>query len=231
MKFLTQEEAIRLDEELMGPKFRYSIDQLMELAGLSTACAICTEYSPNLAHNKRVLVVCGPGNNGGDGLVCARHLRLFGFEPVCMYPKQPAKELFQNLVAQCRMCEIPFVDFSPEMPLEERFDLVVDAIFGFSFKGDIRPPFDAIIRRIKDSKLRVVSVDIPSGWDVELGNVSGLGFEPEMLVSLSAPKKCAQHFKGKHHYLGGRFVPQQLAANFQLNLPAYSGVDQSVKLS
>ena len=54
----------------------FSIDQLMELAGLSVASAIACEYSPR--RFPRVLVIAGPGNNGGDGLVAARHLTHFG---------------------------------------------------------------------------------------------------------------------------------------------------------
>ena len=60
----------------MGP-LGFSVDQLMELAGLSVAQAIRAEYSPN--SHKRVLVIAGPGNNGGDGLVAGRHLYHFGY--------------------------------------------------------------------------------------------------------------------------------------------------------
>jgi len=62
----------------MGP-LGFSVDQLMELAGLSVACALAAEYPP--ATHRRVAVLAGPGNNGGDGLVAARHLWQFGYEP------------------------------------------------------------------------------------------------------------------------------------------------------
>ena len=65
-----------IDEELMGP-LGFSVDQLMELAGLSVACSVAVEY-PAASHG-RALVIAGPGNNGGDGLVAARHLRHFGY--------------------------------------------------------------------------------------------------------------------------------------------------------
>ena len=66
-----------MDEELMGP-LGFTVDQLMELAGLSCACAVQAEYPPS-AH-PRILVIAGPGNNGGDGLVAARHLHHFGYK-------------------------------------------------------------------------------------------------------------------------------------------------------
>ena len=71
-----QEDAAKIDEELMGP-LGFSVDQLMELAGLSVACSVYAEYPPS--SHKRVLVIAGPGNNGGDGLVAARHLYHFGY--------------------------------------------------------------------------------------------------------------------------------------------------------
>ena len=88
-----------------------------------------------------------------------------------------------------------------------RSDVVLDAIFGFSFKPPVRAPFDDALKLITDSKLPVVSVDIPSGWDVEAGNAAGVGLEPDVLVSLTAPKLGARDFKGRH-FLGGRFVPK-----------------------
>ena len=77
-----QEDAAKIDEELMGP-LGFSVDQLMELAGLSVACSVYAEYPPS--SHKRVLVIAGPGNNGGDGLVAARHLYHFGYAvEVCL---------------------------------------------------------------------------------------------------------------------------------------------------
>ncbi|RMX67184.1 hypothetical protein DD238_002397 [Peronospora effusa] len=64
------------------------------------------------------------------------------------------------------------------------------------------------------------------------GNESGNGLEPQMLISLTAPKVCAKYFTGtgKSHYVGGRFVPMSLAEEFNLELPGYSGVEQCMKL-
>lgn len=76
MKYLTQAEAQNIDEELFN-EFAFSVDQLMELAGLSVAVALTKAYPVCEGQPKKVLVCCGPGNNGGDGLVAARHLEMF----------------------------------------------------------------------------------------------------------------------------------------------------------
>ncbi len=56
----------------------------------------------------------------------------------------------------------------------------------------------------------MASVDIPSGWHVENGDETGDGLRPDMLVSLTAPKRGARFFNGPFHYLGGRFVPPSI---------------------
>lgn len=77
LSFSSQEEATKIDEELFND-YAFSVDQLMELAGFSCAVALGRAYPVStLSKGATVLVCCGPGNNGGDGLVCARHLKMF----------------------------------------------------------------------------------------------------------------------------------------------------------
>ena len=80
----------------------FSLDQLMELAGLSVATAVHDFYQKQQSTGRRrILILAGPGNNGGDGLVAARHLKHFGFDCYVVYPKKSAGQLFANLVQQC----------------------------------------------------------------------------------------------------------------------------------
>lgn len=97
--------------------------------------------------------------------------------------------------------------------VDSAYDLILDGIFGFSFSGVIRPPFDTVIATLKACQTPIVSIDIPSGWHVEDGNESGVGLEPNMLISLTAPKLCAKRFvgPGRIHFVGGRFVPKYAA--------------------
>lgn len=230
IKYLGQEEAQHIDEELFS-EYGFSVDQLMELAGLSCATAITRAYplSSLLKSRPSLLVICGPGNNGGDGLVCARHLKLFGYEPTVLYPKRPNKPLFQGLTTQCEKMEIPFLSELPEAAVvDQAYNLVIDAIFGFSFKGAVREPFGAILDTLKKTTVPIASIDIPSGWDVEQGSADGL--QPDMLISLTAPKKSAQLFRGRYHFLGGRFVPPGLEQKYELNLPQYPGTDCVLQL-
>ena len=77
-RLLGQQEAQAVDEELFN-EYKFSVDQLMEIAGLSVAEVITECYSSSSLGKETpaVLFCCGPGNNGGDGLVAARHLLCF----------------------------------------------------------------------------------------------------------------------------------------------------------
>ena len=117
----------------------------------------------------------------------------------------------QRLKLQCDNMKIPTLPPSGGISsLSEALrssDVILDAIFGFSFKGPVRAPFDEALDLIARSKLPLVSVDIPSGWDVEQGNIYGVGLQPDVLVSLTSPKLGVKGYKGRH-FLGGRFVPK-----------------------
>ena len=110
---------------------------------------------------------------------------------------------------------------------------MVDAIFGFSFKPPVRPQFQPILDSLTQVDVPLISVDIPSGWDVEAGppetSEATPVLQPDMLVSLTAPKLGSRGFRGAH-YLGGRFVPRKLAEKYKLDLPEYPGTDLVVKL-
>ena len=81
-------------------------------------------------------------------------------------------------------------------------------LLGFSFSGEVREPFPAVIKALEETRTPVTSVDAPSSWNIETGPPeSGLGrkFNPDFLISLTAPKPLVNHFKGRH-FIGGRFV-------------------------
>jgi len=226
---LNQKESQQVDEFLFTAA---PVEQLMELAGLSCAAVVPEVYPA--AQYPRVLVACGPGNNGGDGLVAARHLHFFGYQPIVLYPKQPDKTLYQNLKTQLGWLNIPVAEEMSELGIGkdwEGVDVILDCFFGFSFKGAVRAPFDFILALMASVKRPpIISVDIPSGWDVELGPPQeGPVLLPEVLLSLSAPKMCSEKFKGRH-FLGGRFIPPIITKKYDLQLPPYPGVSQVVEL-
>eukprot|EP00984_Skeletonema_dohrnii_P011240 scaffold4470_cov99-Skeletonema_dohrnii-CCMP3373.AAC.1 len=241
--YLNAQDATDLDVELMSTP-GFSLEQLMELAGLSVAEAVYEVGSDGKDKKKRVLLVCGPGNNGGDGLVAARHLFHFGFQPTVVYPKRSTKPHFINLVQQLNDLNIPILDEIPATGAtdndgddnKDHYDIIVDAIFGFSFRGTApREPFATAITQMITMQTQqnslLVSVDVPSSWNVDGGDMTeGLQFQPDVLISLTAPKLSAKKFTGRH-FVGGRFLPPGLAEKYGIRMPPYPGVSQVMELS
>ncbi|XP_058087853.1 pyridoxine/pyridoxamine 5'-phosphate oxidase 1, chloroplastic-like isoform X2 [Magnolia sinica] len=226
--YLSQRDAAEIEDLLVGP-LGFSADQLMELGGLSVAASIAEVYGSEYC---RVLVICGPGNNGGVGLVAARHLHHFGYRPFVCYPKRMPMTPYTGFVTQLESLSIPLLSVE-DLPqeLSNDFDIFVDAILEFSFHGKPRPPFDDLIQRLVSLNSHgqtcqrspvIVSIDIPSGWLVEEGDVDSEGIKPDMLVSLMAPKLCAKKFSGPHHFLGGRFLPLSIVDKYKIHLPPFT---------
>ncbi|AGO10295.1 AaceriABL161Cp [[Ashbya] aceris (nom. inval.)] len=237
LKQLTGEQAAALDAELMSPDVGYSLQQLMELAGLAVAHVVVRHWGAT-PPKKKVLVLCGPGNNGGDGLVAARHLRLFGYEPVVYLPRLSNKQPFYaQLAKQLRFVGVPVLSDGDDWlaHINPRDTLcVVDALFGFSFRPPLREPFAAIVAELKrhEDDVPIVAVDIPSGWDVDAGPLDSSDLVPRVLVSLTAPKRCSAHIDPSRtaHYVGGRFIPDALALRHGFDPFPYPGTDQIVRL-
>ncbi|KIJ05199.1 hypothetical protein PAXINDRAFT_93766, partial [Paxillus involutus ATCC 200175] len=143
------------------------------------------------------------------------------------------KDIYKRLKKQCENMKIESLPHDASMDTLRSTlsssDVILDAIFGFSFKGPVRAPFNEVLPLLSSARKPIVSVDIPSGWDVEKGNEEGMGIVPDVLVSLTAPKEGVRSFKGRH-FLGGRFVPKAMEEKFQFNLPEYPGFDQIVEL-
>lgn len=228
LRTLGPKAAAALDEELMSSG-AFSIDQLMELAGLSVSQAMYKLSPPT--RSPKILIACGPGNNGGDGLVAARHLHHFGYKPSVYYPKQSKNELYRRLRTQLEQLKVPFV--SEDFPARAReSDYLIDAVFGFSFSGEVREPFPAVIEALRDAKVPVLAVDAPSSWNIETGPPDqgpGEGYQPDALVSLTAPKPLVKWFKGRH-FVGGRFVSREVAEKYGFDLPPYQGCEQVVEV-
>lgn len=121
---------------------------------------------------------------GGDALVAARHLSLMKFKPSIYYPKRTDKPLFNNLVTQCTLMDIPFLGACPDILTASKYRLIVDGLFGFSFKPPVRESFKDIMNLLTESD-KVVSIDIPSGWHVENGPINETHIKPYMLISLT----------------------------------------------
>ncbi|XP_077331557.1 yjeF N-terminal domain-containing protein 3 [Lithobates pipiens] len=233
LRYISKQEAEAVETELLED-YRFGKQQFIEILGHSCAMAVTKVYPLKTLPKKQptVLIICGSEENGAIGLVCARNLRTYDYEPTIFYPKKSLDNLYKDFTIQCEKMDIPFLSYLPtEVQLiNDAYNLVVDAVLGIEANSEEgnKEPWVTILGIMKQIKIPIISLDIPSGWDVDAGNTEGIS--PEVLISLTAPKRCAIQFSGKRHFVAGRFLPYDIQKKFELNLPKYSETDCVVEI-
>ena len=186
---LTPEEASALDRETQARGVHAA--ELMERAGRAVARA-ARELAGG-SYGRRAVVVCGKGNNGGDGLVAARHLARWGLRTTVV-SLEGAGSLREPAATNARrLSEAPGVRIAPfeEPRLRrelDRADVVVDAIFGTGFRGMPEDAWSAAIDAVNAASAPVVAVDIPSGVHGGTGAVEGDAVRADLTVTFGAAK-------------------------------------------
>jgi len=165
---------------------------LMENAGIRVVEAIKDIFSGRL--NKKITILVGKGNNGGDGMVIARHLINAGAQ-VNIWLLADKNEISGDAAVNLHILENMPVElkvFSGQLDnLAENLkesDLLVDAIYGTGFKGIIKEPVAAIVNCVNASQIPVIAVDIPSGVEADSGKVNGPAIKADYTVTFALPK-------------------------------------------
>ena len=163
---------------------------LMERAALAIADTAAEIASDSARKPARILAVCGPGNNGGDGAAAARILTLRGFSCRILMAASYDR-LSPDMEAQIGMCDklgIPITK-APEtdMASVRDFDVIIDAVFGIGLKRTVEDPF-GLFEAINASGVPVVSADIPSGISADTGEVMGCAVKADVTVTMQALK-------------------------------------------
>jgi len=140
---------------------------LMDRAGRSAARWL-DQHAP--ARPASFLVLCGPGNNGGDGYVCARALRELGHSCICWAPLPPTTD---DARAACAAWTGAGGESTPQLPLGVRIDVIVDAMFGIGLTRPLAGPYLQASQWANESRIEVVSIDIPSGLEADSGTWVG----------------------------------------------------------
>jgi ADP-dependent NAD(P)H-hydrate dehydratase / NAD(P)H-hydrate epimerase len=167
--------------------------ELMERAGGEAARAVLA-----LEFDGPVRIVCGRGNNGGDGLVIARLLREHGLTADALLLFGP-EDLSPDARGNLERVDARQVDAEALPDALEGSSVVVDAILGTGFTGSPRPPLDAAIEAINQAGATVVAVDVPSGVDASTGEVEAACVRADLTVTFQASKVGLWVAPGKAH--------------------------------
>ncbi len=170
---------------------------LMENAGRTVADAACTLAQPGAA----VLVLCGPGNNGGDGYIAARILYERGYAVRVRALGDPARLHGDAAMAYQRYAAAGAPAVAPLSPGSEGIvpALVIDALFGAGLSRNIEGDVAALIADIAACGLPVLAVDVPSGIDGDTGQIRGAAFTATETVTFFRPKPGHYLYPGRRH--------------------------------
>ena len=214
MEYILTADEMKNCDEYTIKHFHVPSAVLMERAALKCVAAIMHDKF-NL---KRVLVVCGSGNNGGDGLAIARILHerkvntdvLMAGSPVHMSPETRAN------YESCVSYGIPM----RSSVKDDEYTLIIDAIFGIGLNRKLERDTASFIEGInsfKDNGAKIVSVDIPSGINATTGEVMGAAIKADMTVTF------AYYKKGLMLYPGIEYVGKLILANIGVTDESFAG--------
>ncbi len=173
--------------------------ELMESAGSSVVEAI-NEHFGDIS-GRVVTIICGKGNNGGDGFVVARYLheKDVRVELFLLGDKETIKgDARVNMErAEKKGIFVKEILGTDDLSINRDSALIIDAIFGTGFNGDIKPPLDHIIQLINDHSAPVVAVDSPSGLDCASPKVADYTVFADLTVTFGLPKVGQTIYPGK----------------------------------
>ncbi|MBI2655944.1 NAD(P)H-hydrate epimerase [Candidatus Woesearchaeota archaeon] len=186
---ISSQEMRKLEEKSAIPK-----SVLMENAGKAVYLAIKQRFD---LKDRKILVVCYHGNNGGDGFVAARHLCdeaetdiLFLGDESKM--RKEAKANFKRIESneKIQFLTDEDVDF-------DNYDIIIDAILGIGIKGRLNREISAVIDEMNNSKAYKVSVDIPTGLDPDTGEIVDKCINADLIVTFHDMKKGLEKLEEK----------------------------------
>jgi NAD(P)H-hydrate epimerase len=197
MEVVLTAEQMRSADALAIRSYKIPSLVLMENAGRSVANAIERHYGS--VAGKTILVFCGKGNNGGDGFVVARHLLNSGGAVTVVLVgtthrnlKGDPKTNFDILkqIASGKHISLKIIELKSIQKLSSvpHTDIIVDALLGTGFSGEVRSPHKQVIEYINNTSSTKVSIDVPSGVDATTGVVLNVAVKADLTVTLASKK-------------------------------------------
>ena len=160
-----------------------------------------------------VLVLAGPGNNGGDALWVARHLKDWWFRVDVVFTGNPSSLSPDAREALDAWREVAGNPLS-EIPADGRWDAVIDGLFGIGLQRDLEGPYLELVERVNAMELPVLAIDIPSGLCSDTGRVRGAAVHAALTITFIALKP------GLLTHFGTEYCGEILVSDIGVNAPA-----------
>ena len=225
---LTTKQMIEVDR-LMVENFGIELTQMMENAGRNLAELTVRMLGASSA-GQSVCVLCGRGNNGGGGMVAARHLHNRGVD---VHVIRVAGELKTIPAKQWHILENIGLRNEPYFELTDA-NIIVDALIGYGLQGDPRPEAAIWIEKINAAEKTVLALDIPSGLDTTSGMPSKPTVRADATMTLALPKVGLMRESTRPYvgdlYLADISVPPELYLKIGLDIGNIFNQDSIIKI-
>ncbi len=232
-------DQMREVDRLMVEEVGVSILMMMENASRNIA-SLTRKVLGGSVKNKKIVVLAGKGNNGGDGLGAARHLMNFGATLIVVLAEDES-QLNENAKTQyeiLKQSNIIVYQFSQvenlENKLKEEAQIIIDALLGYNLKGNPRGAYASLIESANKSGRPILAVDVPSGLDSDLGKANEPTIKAKYTLTLALPKagllkKEAEKCIGEL-YLADLSVPKTVYDQLGIDVPPLFEKHEIVKI-
>lgn len=214
LPYITTDQMREVDR-LMVDEYGITLFQMMENAGRALARFSRDRFLDGDAKGKRVLVLVGPGGNGGGGMVCARNLHNWG-AVVQLLTSFESDSLGEVPTRQLHILDglgVPLTLVSGANDLPDA-DLVIDALIGYSLNGPPRGPVASLIRAANDANAPRLALDTPSGINLTTGTTYDPAIVADATLTLALPKQGLRADEAVNHvgelWLADIGVPPEL---------------------
>jgi NAD(P)H-hydrate epimerase len=191
-----QDQAVTVDQLRAMEQVHISAGgtylELMERAAEHAAAFIQDKFNP-----LKTLVLCGPGNNGGDAYGTARLLKQAGFEVDVAMDTASDHRQSPEAQAERNAWHGPLYDFTDVD--YGVYGLIVDGLFGVGLSENLRGSYLKVVQKVNESPAKVVSLDMPSGLAADTGEVKGQAIRADYTVTFHRPKRGHYEKEGPDH--------------------------------
>ena len=176
-------------DRLAVKKYGLQLIQMMENAGRNLA-KLTKVLLGNSVLKKHIIVVSGKGNNGGGGLVSARHLSNWGAKVTLMLPEEPLfgvpeiqRKIIQNLPIERKIGKNAYQEIS-----SSNAEMILDTMIGYGLKANPKGWIASMITKINELKTTVLALDVPSGLDASTGEIHNPCIRASVTMTIALPK-------------------------------------------
>ena len=224
---LTEDQMREIDRIAMQD-YGLGVLQMMENAGRNLALHVVDMLA---GLEGEVVILAGPGGNGGGGICCARHLHNRGVDVRLLLSREP-ESLAGAAASQFRILQQagfqPLKHSQAEKALR-RASVTVDALIGYSLRGAPRGSTAELIELCNKHARRVISLDLPSGLNATSGEAPGLLVRAERILTLALPKTGLRHAEGEL-FLADIGIPPEVFHAIGIEFEPFFGNESSVRL-